>query len=68
MKYFIVASDLKERKVLSHNTLKEFDNESFIIDTELEDDLFYELDTRKIDVALIDLDSKHFNLDTARTI
>lgn len=68
MKYFIVASNSKERKVLLHNTLNAFDNESFIIDTDLEDDLFYELDTRKINVVLIDLDSKHFNLDNARTI
>ena len=68
MKYFIVASTSKERKVLLHNTLNAFDGESFIIDTDLADDLFYELDTRKIDVVLMDLDSKHFNLDNARTI
>ena len=68
MKYFIVGSNSKEKKELLNNSLNEFDDESLIIEIDSEDDLFYELDTRKIDVALIDLDSKHFNLDTARTI
>lgn len=68
MKYFVTASSSKGLKEFLRKIINNSYKESFIIDTDTIEDLFYELDTRKIDVVLLDLDSKKYNLDTARTI